>query len=123
MLTIFVEFARRQNVHLSIKYNCLTCPKTYKRREDLIKHSKICLKKNLNEGLDENQPPTEIPSTSQQTLPNAPSDAISNVIQDLTMSSDSEDEDFQKLGDKLENQLIGNTISRQTNTDIFECKN
>ena len=108
----------KTSVHLSTRYNCLTCPKTYKRREDMIKHSKICLKNSLNKGLDENQTPTVIPSTSNAPMPNAPSEALTRVIQDLTVSDSEEDEELQKMADKLEGKLIQNTVSRQVNTDI-----
>ena len=80
----------RANVHLSTRYNCLTCPKTYKSREDMIKHSKKCLKNKLNEGCEENQPPLDHPSTSREVP--------------------------QKAENK--SKIIGNTVSRQTNTDI-----
>ena len=107
----------KANVHLSTRYNCLTCPKTYKRREDMIKHSKKCLINKLNEGCEENQPPMDHPSTSREVPNNAPSNAITDVIQDLTVS-DSEDEEVAAMASKIESKLIGNTVSRQTNTDI-----
>ena len=108
----------KTSVHLSTRYNCLTCPKTYKRREDMIKHYKICLKKSLNKGLEENQAPTEIPSTSNIPMPNAPSETLTRVIQDLTVNDSEDDDELQKMADKLESKLIQNTVSRQVNTDI-----
>ena len=48
---------------------------------------------------------------------NAPSNAITDVMQDLTVS-DSEDEEVAAMASKIESKLIGNTVSRQTNTDI-----
>ena len=83
----------------------------------MIKHSKNCLKNKLNEGCEENQPPLDHPSTSREVPYNAPSNAITDVIQDLTVSN-SEDEEIAAMASKIRSKLIGNTVSRQTNTDI-----
>ena len=57
------------------------------------------------------------PSTSREVPHNAPSNAITDVIQDLT-DSDSEDAEIASMASKIESKLIGNTVSRETNTAI-----
>ena len=114
----------RTIVHLSTRYNCLTCPKTYRRREDLIKHSKVCLKATLEDDTPEN---IEAPSTNVKSTPNAlrdlsnavtpPKANLNTVIEDLTLS-DSKEEDTTPMGKEVENQILTSSISRQTNTEI-----
>ena len=45
----------RQNA-CNNSYNCLTCPKKFKRQEDLGKHAKVCLKEKLEAEEPKNQP-------------------------------------------------------------------
>ena len=102
----------RVDVHLSTRYNCLTCLKTYKHRDDMVKHSKKCLKNKLNEGYEENQPPLDHPSSTREVPHNAPLNAVTDILQDLTVRG-SEDEEIKSMASKIESKLIGNTLSRQ----------
>ena len=105
-------------VHLSTRFNCLTCTKTYRRREDLIKHSRICLSKTLD---DQDLPPTQSCTPNSITTPkpatSKDSGPFNTIIEDLTIS-DSEDEELSKMAKAVENQILVNSVSRQTNTDI-----
>ena len=111
-------------VHLSTRYNCLTCTKVYRRREDMIKHSKICLKATLE---DDTPDIPESPTSKVTSVSNTPTESettatpnrapISTIIEDLTLS-DSDEEVTSHMGRQIENQLLTTKMSRQTNTDI-----
>ena len=99
---------------MGVTYNCVNCNKQYKRREDLVRLTKKCLTVDLTKGDDENNPPAG-PSTSRDPPPpNAPSEAITILHQDLTMSdSDDEDEVVTRQSRALENQILSSKISRE----------
>ena len=104
-------------VHLSTRFNCLTCTKTYRRREDLIKHSRICL---MNKLEDNDSSTNDIPSQAKNSTPQLTqaghSTPVSTIMEDLTLSDS--DEVISQMGKKVENQLLSNSMSRQTNTEI-----
>ena len=74
----------KQNVHFNQSYKCLTCPKSYKRQEDLLKHSETCLTNALNNKDEEAMEHQPLPSTSKQD--SRPVD----LTKDLALSSESE---------------------------------
>ena len=76
----------------------------------MINYNKKCLKNKLNEGCQDNQPSLDHPSTSREVPHNTPSNAITDVIQDLTVS---DNEEIGSMAFKIESKLIGNTVSRQ----------
>ena len=104
----------RQNVHFNNSYNCLTCPKKFKRQEDLGKHAKVCLKEKLEAGEPKNQP------FSHLNQPNRQQDSLDVVRGDLEIS-DSEDESdpvIDIMTQHLNSQLLGHhTRNVETNTD------
>ena len=104
----------RQNVHFNNSYNCLTCPKKFKRQEDLGKHAKVCLKEKLNAEEPKNQP------FSQLNQPNRRQEGLDVVRGDLEIN-DSEDESdpvINIMTQHLNSQLLGHhTRNVETNTD------
>ena len=104
----------RQNVHFNNSYNCLTCPKKFKRQEDLGKHAKVCLTEKLDAEESKNQP------FSQLNQPNRRQEGLDKVRGDLEIS-DSDDEPDPALNimaQHLNSQLLGQyTRNVETNTD------
>ena len=92
----------RTNQHMSVNFNCLTYNKQYKRRVDLVRHSKKCLAKELNNGTSH---------SSQTPTPNAASGIITNPHQDLTASDSDNDDDTEiiKMSKNFENNLCSKT--------------
>ena len=104
----------RQNVHFNNSYNCLTCPKKFKRQEDLGKHAKVSLNEKLEAEEPKNQP------FSHLNQPNRQQDSLDVVRGDLEIS-DSEDESdpvIDIMTQHLNSQLLGHhTRNMETNTD------
>ena len=109
----------RTNQHMGVIFNCLTCNKQYKRREDLVRHSKKCLSKELEDS-SENSAPNNPSTSSLPPTGNPPSEAITNLHMDLTLSDSDSDNDIEitKTAKTLENQLLSSKMSRETNTEI-----
>ena len=97
----------RTNQHMGVIFNCLTYNKQYKRREDLVRHSKKCLSKELEDN-SENSAPNNLSTSRLPTTGNPPFEAITNLHMDLTLSDSDSDNDikFTKTGKSLENQII-----------------
>ena len=117
----------KTNQHLGIVYNCINCNKQYKRREDLSRHAKKCLEQaDLND--QENRPgpsreveaiPPQQPTSITTPSQNEPSQDITNVYMDLTVSDSEEEPDIPpNKGKMLENDLLCSRMSRETNTTL-----
>ena len=51
----------KTNMHMRPSYHCITCKKQYKRHEDLVTHSKMCLSKLLEDDDSNTVPTTRTP--------------------------------------------------------------
>ena len=102
----------KQNVHFKPSFKCLTCPKTYRRHEDLSKHGKECLTKALNNSDEKSMDRIQKPSTSKDN-------GTIDLTRDLALSSDSETSISESImANHIEKQLFCNqTRSIEVNTE------
>ena len=116
---------------MGITFNCINCNKSYKRREDLSRHTKKCLEQSQHNDQENSPTQTPVPTSSTNQVPStpqsrnptniqdAPTMDITNVYMDLTLSdSENEDESLTRNIAKVENDLLCTRMSRETNTQI-----
>ena len=58
----------KTNQYMGVSFNCLTRNKQYKKSEDLVRHSKKCLDKELEDHDEENNAPAGTSSSSKPPI-------------------------------------------------------